>query len=104
MSFYEPSSDLPFDPAQIATGCIEAGAGAVFLDDGAIPPEFFDLSTRTAGELLHRLGLYGIRLAAVVPDVTRFSEAFQSFVHEANRGERYRFFSSRPDAVEWLET
>jgi hypothetical protein len=73
------------------------------LDDGAIPREFFDLSTRVAGELLHRLGIYGIRLAAVVPDPTTHSVPFQDFVREANRGGPYRFFANRSEAMAWLE-
>jgi len=103
VEYFEPQPDQRFDPATIATSCIEHGARAVLLDDGAIPREFFDLSTRVAGELLHRLGLYGIRLAAVVPDPAKHSNAFQDFVREANRGGSYRFFATRSEAVAWLE-
>jgi hypothetical protein len=100
--YFEPEPDQPFDAASIATSCIEHGARAVLLDQRAIPPEFFDLSTRVAGELLHCLGKYGIRLAAVVPDPMRHSGPFQDFLREANRRGQYRFFASRSDAVAWL--
>lgn len=94
----------PDSPEAPATECVEAGCDALLLDRHNLPPEFFDLSTRTLGNLLHKLDLYRIRLAAVVPDVQEHSTAFQDFVRESNAGNRFRFFSSREDAVSWLET
>lgn len=102
-SFFEPRPDETADPSAVVTGCIECGSRAVLLDDGVAPNELFDLSTRLAGELLHGLSKYGIRLAVVVPDPSTHSEAFQDFARESNRGKSYRFFSSRAEAVEWLQ-
>src|SRR5687768_3054858 len=103
-AFYEPSPEEadPPDAAAIATRCVESGSGALLLDRSALPPAFFDLSSGFAGELLHRLGLYGIRMAAVVSDPSRCSRSFQDFVREANRGRQFRFFATRGEAVEWL--
>ena len=101
-SCFEPEADIPFDPRELATRCIESGSRALLLDAAAIPPEFFDLSTRVAGELLHRLSIYGVRLAAVVPDPSVHSAAFQDFVREANRGRQLRFLRTREEALSWL--
>ena len=91
------------DPTAIVTRCVEGGARALLLDRAALPAEFFDLSSGFTGELLHRLSLYGIRLAAVVANPSRCSRSFQDFVREANRGQQFRFFPTREDAIHWLE-
>ena len=91
------------DPAAIATRCVESGASALLLDRDALPADFFDLGSGFTGELLHRLSLYKIRLAAVVPNPSRCSRSFQDFVREANQGRWFRFFPTREDAVHWLE-
>ena len=103
-SFYEipAGGSDPLDVRTVLTRCIESGAGAVLFDRAALPPSFFDLSSGFAGELLQKLGQYGFRMAAVVPDPSRCSRSFQDFVREANRGGRFRFFPTREQAIEWL--
>lgn len=102
MTYFEPPEGSAFDPRGVATSCIESGTRALLLDADAVPPDFFDLSSGVAGELLHQLGKYGIRLATVVPDPTSHSRPFQDFAREANRGRQYRFFATRDEAVAWL--
>ena len=103
-AYHEPQPEEAgsLDAARIVTGCVESGVYALLLDRSALPPAFFDLSSGFAGELLHRLGLYGIRMAAVVSDPSRCSRSFQDFVREANRGRQVRFFATRGEALEWL--
>jgi predicted pyridoxine 5'-phosphate oxidase superfamily flavin-nucleotide-binding protein len=101
-SYFEPGPLASFDPPAVVRGCIENGKRSLLLDVDALPPSFFDLSSGVAGELLHRLGLYGIRLASVVPDPSVHSAPFQSFLLETNRGRQARFFPTRREAVEWL--
>lgn len=103
MSYFEPEAGRASSPSEVVTGCIESGARAVLLGEGVPPPELFDLSSGVAGELLHGLTKYDVRLAVVVPDVGAHSESFQDFAREANRGRSYRFFATRAEAVEWLE-
>ena len=104
LTYIEPTTETTFDPDVLVSICIENGAGALLLDDSAAPIEFFDLSTRVAGELLHGLSKYALRLAVVVPDVELYAQAFQAFARESNRGQQARFFASRNEAVEWLES
>lgn len=92
------------DPEGLATECIEVGADSLLLDQEGLPPAFFDLSSGALGALLHRLDLYRIPLAAVVPDVQKHSKAFQDFVRESNRGRRFRFFATRAEAIAWLHS
>ena len=105
-AYHEPPSGEAgsLDAAAIVTGCVESGSRGLLLDRAALPPAFFDLSSGFAGELLHRLGLYGIRMAAVVSDPSRCSRSFQDFVREANRGRQSRFFATRGEAIEWLSS
>lgn len=83
--------------------CIESGARSLLLDEHAIPEEFFDLETGAAGELLHHLGKYRLRLAAVVPHPAEHPARFREFLREANRGSAFRFFPSRDEALDWLK-
>ena len=99
---FQPQADAAFSGAAVVTQCIESGARAVLLDRDALPAAFFDLSSGVAGDLVHRLTLYGIRMAAVVPDVGSHSGPFQDFVREADRGTQFRFFPTRGEAAAWL--
>jgi Domain of unknown function (DUF4180) len=101
-AFFEPDGALPIAPVAALVRCIEQGSRALLLDRGALPPAFFDLSTGVAGELGQKLVNYGIRMAAVVPDLAAHSPRFQDFAREANRGRQFRFFATREEAVAWL--
>ncbi len=103
-SYFEPDAAQSFDPIQVFTGCIESGSSAILLDAHALPAEFFDLGSGLAGELLHKLSSYRMRLAGVVPDLTVHPPRFQDFVREANRGSQFRFFSDRQSAIDWLDS
>ncbi|WP_420127602.1 DUF4180 domain-containing protein [Longimicrobium sp.] len=106
MSEYFEISRQPagqFDAVAVVNACIESGTDRLLLDDGALPPEFFDLSTRIAGAMVQRLTQYEIRMAAVVPDPSIHSQSFQDFAREANTGRSwFRFFPDREQAVAWL--
>lgn len=103
-AYYEPEPGTRFDPDAIFVRCVESGAHALLLDEPAIPGSFFDLSTGLAGELLHKLGTYRMRLACVVPDLSVHPPRFQDFAREANQGHEYRFFESREQAIRWLQS
>lgn len=102
MAVYEPTAATTPDAAAIVRECIESGSSAMLLDEGATPPQLFDLSTGFAGDLVHRLTLYSIPLAVVVSDLTAHSVHFQDFAREANRGRLFRFMRSRAEAIAWL--
>jgi hypothetical protein len=104
MTYFEAQVAGPFEPTALLTSCIENGARSLLLDEGVIPVDFFDLSTGLAGELLHKLTAYRICLAGVVPDPSIHSVRFQDFAREANRGTQYRFFPTRQEAIDWLES
>jgi hypothetical protein len=100
--FIELTGKEPFDPREWVQMCAEEECSALFADEGVFPEYFFDLSSGAAGEILHRLSIYRVKLAVVVPDLARYSEHFQAFAREANRGNEIRFFFSREEALAWL--
>lgn len=99
-AYFEPAG--PIDPLAAVVACIEHDAPALLLDAGALPAAFFDLRTGVAGELVQKLVNYGIRLAAVVPDLDAQPPRFREFAREANGGRQFRFFATRSDAIDWL--
>ena len=101
-AFFEPDGAEPIAPVAALVRCIEHGSYALLLDRAALPASFFDLSTGVAGELVQKLVNYGVRMAAVVPDLSAHSPRFQEFAREANAGRQFRFFATREGAVAWL--
>ena len=106
LPFFEaPSTESArLHPRDLAGACFEQGTRALLLDHGALSPAFFDLSSGVAGDLMQRLANYGLRMAAVVPDPGIHSGSFQDFAREAGAFSQFRFFRTRAEAVEWLNT
>ena len=103
-AIYEVDGARPVDPLAVLIRCIEQEARALLFDRGALPAAFFDLSTGIAGELAQKLVNYGIRMAAVVPDLSAHSPRFREFARETNAGRQLRFFPTRQEAIAWLES
>jgi hypothetical protein len=103
-AFFEADGARPVDPIAALVRCIEGGSRALLLDRDAIPDAFFDLATGVAGELVQKLTNYGVRMAAVVPDLPVQPLRFREFVREANAGRQFRFFATRQEAIDWLES
>ena len=103
-TIFEPEPTEQITPETVVAECIESGSDRVLLDRDSLVPEFSDLSSGFAGELLHRLSVYRLRMAAVVSDGAPHGERFEEFVREANRGQLCRFFPSREEALAWLES
>jgi hypothetical protein len=101
---YEAEREHAADPIAALVCCIEYGARALLYEGGALPAAFFDLSSGLAGELVQKLTNYGVRMAAVVPDLSVHSPRFREFAREANNGQQFRFFATRQEAIDWLES
>src|SRR5690606_95518 len=69
MLYFEAPADesARLHPSRLVDACIERGADRLLIDHEALPAEFFDLSSRVAGDLVHRITLYDIRTAFVLP-------------------------------------
>lgn len=101
--FFEAAGGRPVDPVAALVACIEQGSRTLLLERDALPASFFDLSSGVAGELAQKLVNYGVRMAAVVPDLAAHSPRFREFVREANTGSQFHFYATREEAIDWLE-
>ncbi len=75
---------------------VAKGAEWVAIHEANIAPEFFDLRSRLAGEVLQKFVNYRARLA-IVGDISRYLEksaSLRALVHESNRGRDVAFVPS----------
>jgi len=66
------------------------GARKMIVHQKNIIPEFFDLSTRIAGEVLQKFVTYRIKLA-IVGDFKTASETLKALIYESNKGNEIFF-------------
>ena len=67
-----------------------------------LPPEFFQLRTRLAGEILQKFVNYGVKLA-IVGDFSGYdSKALADFIYESNKGRHFFFVGTREEALQRL--
>ena len=76
--------------------------GGLIVTEADLCPEFFNLRTGLAGEVLQKFVNYGARLAIVLPDQWAHGERFSELVYEHRRHPAVRFFGSESDARQWL--
>lgn len=78
------------------------GFDNVILHEKNITPDFFDLSTKMAGEILQKFSNYKMRLAIVGDFANHQSKSFKDFVFESNKLGRINFVTSKPEAIKAL--
>lgn len=80
----------------------EKGCSNIAVNKEAVAEEFFDLSTRLAGEILQKFINYGVRFA-VYGDFSGYtSKALKDFIYESNHGNDIYFQPSAALAAEKL--
>jgi hypothetical protein len=78
------------------------GADGLILTERDLAPEFFDLRSGLAGELLQKFVNYRIRVAIVVPDSKVYGERFSELAYEHRAHPLIRFVRSVDEATVWL--
>ena len=74
----------------------------IILYERNIIPDFFDLQTRLAGEILQKFSNYRIRLV-IVGDWSKYtSRSLEAFICESNKGKTVNFSSSPTEALKLL--
>ena len=67
------------------------GARSIIMREHHLTPDFFNLSTRFAGEILQKFTNYQVRLA-IVGDFSKYkSKNFKDFIYESNKTGRILF-------------
>lgn len=76
--------------------------GLIIIHEKNITPEFFNLKTGIAGEILQKFSNYRLRLA-IVGDFSRFeSKSIRDFIFESNKTKHINFAKDLAEALEKL--
>lgn len=90
------------DIMDLLGACFEHRAHRILLHAENLTPNFFDLSSREAGEILQKLRTYNIQAAVMLTPEQMNHGKFRQMIAEENRGPHFRGFEKREDAIEWL--
>lgn len=76
----------------------------LIISKTAVAEEFFDLSSRLAGNALQKFTNYGVQLA-IVGDFSRYqSQSLADFMRESNKGGRILFVPTKEEALRrWVK-
>ncbi len=90
------------DAVDLIANCRYQGATKMIILDSNLIPDFFDLKSGIAGEILQKFSTYDTRLA-IVGDFTKYQgKSLKDFICESNKYKRINFVSSVDEAVERL--
>jgi hypothetical protein len=78
------------------------GCSRMVVGKKDINPEFFDLSTKIAGDVLQKFVTYQMRLAIVGDFSSGCSSSLRSFILESNKGREIYFTDEEEKAMNWL--
>jgi len=76
------------------------GAEKVIINRYNVIPEFFDLKTAIAGDILQKFSTYSLKLAIIGDFSDLKSKSFKDFLGESNRIGRILFVHSKEEALE----
>lgn len=86
----------------IATVNYETGCNRIILNKSAICDDFFDLSTKIAGEILQKFINYNTKIA-IVGDFSEYtSKSLKDFIYECDKGKDIFFLPDEKQAIEKL--
>lgn len=81
-----------------------SGADSVVIYSSNLNPDFFDLKTKLAGEILQKFSNYKMRLAIVGDFNNVESKSLRDFIFESNKIGRILFVESVDEALQRLKT
>ena len=88
----------PQDALDIVGNSIYKGAYQIIIHEQGLTPEFFDLSSGLAGEILQKFSNYNSELA-IVGDFSKYtSQSLQDFIRESNQKGAINFVSTIEEA------
>ena len=85
-----------------ATVDYETGCSRMIINKSSICEEFFDLSTRIAGEILQKFINYRKKIAIIGDFSIYKSKSLKDFIYECNKGKDIFFLSNEKEAIEKL--
>lgn len=79
------------------------GYDQVMVHARNITPEFFDLKTKLAGEILQKFATYRVRLMIIGDFSIYDSQSLKDFIFESNKGRHVHFFESKEEALRAIQ-
>jgi hypothetical protein len=90
------------DAVDLLGNCRYQSAESIIINERNITPDFFDLKTGIAGEVLQKFSNYNMRLA-IVGEFSKYdSKSLQDFIYESNKTGSINFVNSVNQAKEQL--
>src|SRR3546814_9347048 len=86
------------DGLQLMGDLYYQGFDKLIVHEKNIIPDFFDLKTRLAGEILQKFNNYRIRLS-IVGDFSKYpGQSIKDFISESNEGRQINFLATLSEA------
>ncbi|RYU96387.1 DUF4180 domain-containing protein [Emticicia agri] len=86
------------DALDLMANAAYSGATKLILHEKNITPDFFDLKTKIAGDILQKFSNYNMPLA-IVGDFSKYtSKSLRDFIYESNKGGSVNFVGSMEEA------
>ena len=90
------------DALDLMADCDYQGARSIIIGKENITPDFFNLKTGLAGEILQKFSTYNVRLA-IIGDFSEYdSKSLRDFIFESNKGGRILFLTDMDKAIKML--
>ncbi len=90
------------DALDLMAECRYNGSEGIIMYEAQIIPDFFDLKSGIAGEILQKFSNYDMRLA-IIGDFSKYtSKSLRDFIYESNKAGKINFVSSLKEAKEKL--
>lgn len=104
---YVSNSEIIIKDAQSAldfmmTVKYETWCSNIILNKSAICEEFFQLSTKLAGEILQKFINYHMKIAIIGDFSIYSSKSLKDFIYESNKGKDIFFLKDKNEAIEKL--
>jgi hypothetical protein len=78
------------------------GSNKIIIYEKNIIPDFFDLKTKIAGEILQKFSTYNVYLA-IIGDFSKYpGKSLKDFIFESNKAGRINFVNSVEEAIQRL--
>ncbi|WP_337043688.1 DUF4180 domain-containing protein [Emticicia sp. 17c] len=91
------------DALDILANAAYSGASSLIIHQHNLTPDFFDLKTKVAGEILQKFSTYNMPLA-IVGDFSNFtSKSLHDFIYESNKGGKVNFVNTLEEAKQRLK-
>ena len=90
------------DVLDIVGEMLSRGLKRLILNERNVSPEFFQLKTGLAGDILQKLTNYRIKIALVGQFTSSRGKSLQAFIAESNRGGEICFTDSLEAALELM--